>query len=230
MQRGDKRGIVTRFLAARRARAAFTKALERDSTRVDALESLAWLARLLPALAGGSTADADLLLRKLEIQSPYRAALMRGYFARASGGNLAAETAFRQLVVTAPDSAPAWFALGDLSYRLGKADVALEALRKYAQLMPGDRTTLFYLGQVAAVHGVGLAEAEVSLRDYLRGPNLLTQPRPELGWWRLGQVLEKLGKVAPAREAYRKAIAIDSRDEDFQKSLRLLDVASVLRP
>ena len=230
MQRGWRRGIMTRILSARRAQSAFTKVLERDSTRVDALESLAWITRLLSPLAGGSTSQAEQLLRRLERQAPYRGMLVRGYFERMSGRNVAAEAAFRGLVTTAPDSAPAWFALGDLAYRLGKADVALQALRRYAVLMPNDRTTLFHLGELAAVHGVGLAESEVALRDYIRGPILLTQPTVDLAWWRLGQVLEKLGKVEPAREAYRKAIALDGQSEEFRTSLRTLNATSASTP
>ena len=230
MQKGSPRSVATRFRSARRARAAFTSALERDSTRVEALESLAWIARLLPPLAGGSRSEAERLLQRLERQSPYRGALMRGYFARASGRNAAAESAFRTLVTNAPDSAPAWFALGDLAYRLGRADVALEALQKYVVLMPTDRAALYSLGQLAATHGVGLAEAETALRKYIGGPILLTEPTVDLAWWRLGQVLEKQGNVAPAREAFQKAIALDTKDDEFRASLRQLDAASGSRP
>jgi Flp pilus assembly protein TadD len=226
MQKGSVRSIAIRLRSARRARAAFTSALVRDSTRVEALESLAWIARLLPPLAGGNRSEAELILRRLERQSPYRGALMRGYFDRAGGRNTAAESTFRALVTTAPDSAPAWFALGDLAYRLGHADVALAALRKYVVLMPTDRAALYSIGQLAAIHGVGLAEAETALRTYIGGKILLTQPTVDLAWWRLGQVLEKQGKLAPARDAYQKAIALDPKDDDFRTSLRQLDAAS----
>ncbi len=230
MQKGAPRNVRTRYLSARRARAAFTRALEPDSTRVDALESLAWLARFLPPLAGGNPSEADRIVQRLERQSPYRGALMRGYFDRASGRNAAAESTFRRLVTTAPDSAPAWFALGDMAYRLGRADVALEALRRYAVLKPTDRAALYSLGQLAAVHGVGLAEAEAGLREYIRGRILMTEPPVDLAWWRLGQVLEKQGKVAVAREAYQMAIALDKKDEDFRTSLRQLEAASANSP
>ena len=226
MQRGNERSITKRYLSARRARAAFHSALERDSTRVDALESLAWIARLLAPVAGGSKSEAEQLLRRIERQSAYRGALMRGYFERAAGRNAAAESAFRTLVTTAPDSAPAWFALGDLAYRLDRADVALESFRRYAALMPTDRAVLFSLGQLAAIHGVGLPEAETALRDYIKGPILVTQQAEDLAWWRLGQVLEKQGKVEPARAAYRKAIAMDPRDKEFKLSLQQLDAGS----
>jgi predicted TPR repeat methyltransferase len=46
-----------------------------------------------------------------------------------------------------------------------------------------------------------------------------------VAWWRLGQVLEKQGKTARARDAYKKAIAKDARDDDFTASLRKLDAS-----
>ena len=50
----------------------------------------------------------------------------------------------------------------------GNSDMALTALRRYAALMPTDRAALYSLGQLGAIHGVGLAEAEVALRTYWR--------------------------------------------------------------
>ena len=69
-----------------------------------------------------------------------------------------------------------------------------------------------------------LAESEAALREYIEGPVLLAQPLVDVAWWRLGQVLEKQGKVVPAREAYQKAIAME--DSDFNASLRQLDASS----
>ena len=229
LQLGNRRGIAHRHNAARRATAALTSALVRDPTRADALESLAWIMRLLPSVAGGSRNDASRLLRRLEQHHPYRGALLRGHFARADGHNAAADSIFRQLVTTRPDSAPAWFALFDLAFRLGKADVARDALRQYTRLAPTDRAALFQRGRLAAVHGVDLAEAETALRAYITVPVLLTQTPVHVAWWRLGQVLEKQGRTQQAREAYRKAQAMAPKDEDYLASLEQLDASTVSR-
>jgi len=223
LQIGSRQGITTRVRAARRGKAAFTSALARDSTRADVLETLAWMVRLLPSIGGGSRSEATAMLQRLERHHPYRGALLRGHFERADGRSAAADSIYRHLVTTQPDSAPAWFALYDLSYRRGRADAARDALRGYMALMPNDRTTLFHRGQLAAVLGVDLAEGELALLAYLKGPMYVTQPSEDVAWWRLGQVLEKLGKTSRARDAFRKAIAKDRRDADFKASLRSLD-------
>jgi predicted Zn-dependent protease len=189
------------------------------------MESLAWMARLLPPAGGGDRAEATRLMERLERIRPYRGALLRGYFARTDGRNATADSIFRQLVTSHPDSAPAWFALFDLSFHTGRSDVARDALRRYIALVPSDRAALYHRGELAAVLGVELAEGEAALREYVKGPFLPAMPPTGRSWWRLGQVLEKQGKIDPAREAYRKAVAVDGRDKDYRGALEALDAA-----
>ena len=229
LQIGNRRGIASRYLSARRAKAAFMGAFARDSTRVDVLESLAWMARLMPPIIGGDRRDASKLVERLERVSPYRGALLRGGFERADGHDMAADSIFRHLVTTQPDSAPAWFALFDLSFRRGKADIARDALRRYSELVPTDRAALLHRGVLAAVHGVDLDEGAAALREYIKGPILMTQPPVDVAWWRLGQVLAKRGDVTGAREAFARALALDRRATDAEASLRALEAARGLR-
>ena len=223
LQTVNRRGFKARLGGAWRSRSAFRAALLRDSTRVESLESMAWMARLVPPIAGGNRDEAAGYVRRLDSVAPYRGALLRGYFARLDRDPFTADSIFRHLVSTAPDSAPAWFALGDMSYRAGNADAARDALKRYAELMPTDRSALFHRGTLAAVHGVDLVEGEAALREYIKGPILPTEPTVDVAWWRLGQVLEKRAKLTDAREAYRTAVRLDGRDEDFKASLRNLE-------
>ncbi|MCC7054818.1 MAG: protein kinase [Gemmatimonadaceae bacterium] len=229
LQRGSQPGVASRYLGARRARAAFLAALRRDSTDVQALESLAWMARLLPAFAGGSRAETGRLTARLERAHPYRGALMRGHLARADGRTAIADSIFAHLVTMHPDSAPAWFARFDLASRLRRADVAREALGHYRRLMPSDRAALFQQGQLAAELGVDLAAGESALREYLRGPFLPAMPPRGQSWWRLGQVLEAQGRIADAREAYGNAVAIDRRDAEYRGALEALETSTAPR-
>ncbi|MBC7843737.1 MAG: protein kinase [Gemmatimonadaceae bacterium] len=226
LQIGNRRGIAIRYRSARSAKAALTKSLALDSTQVGALESLAWMARLMPRVTGGNRREASTLVERLERASPYRGALLRGSFERADGHDMTADSIFRHLVTTQPDSAPAWFALFDLSVRRGKADVARDALRRYTELAPMDRAVLLHRGVLAAVHGVDLPESEAALREYIKGPILVTQPPADVAWWRLGQVLAKRGDVAGARVAYERAMALDSRAREAKASLRELGADS----
>jgi tetratricopeptide (TPR) repeat protein len=229
LQRGHERDIPLRVNSARAALREFTAAVARDSTDVHALESLAWIRRLLPTFLGGDVAEAERVVDRLEVVSSYRAQLLRGYFARLEKRSAEADSLFRNLTVTAPDSAGAWFALGESAFDGGRSDEARTAWQRYRTLVPDDRNVLYALGKLSAEHGVALQEGEAALRTYLQMPPLLTQVGADVAWWRLGQVLEKQGRVADARAAYQKAVALDGKDADFRASLEALQAASAPR-
>jgi tetratricopeptide (TPR) repeat protein len=224
-QHGSMKKVFGRVVDFRRAYAAFEHARALDPSRPEPLEALAWFDRLAPWYVGGSSGRAAGRLAELDRRSPYRAQLMRAYFDRLDGKPAAAEKRLRSLVTASPDSAAAWFGLGDLLSRQGRAEEALMALRRYRTLMPGDRSIAFHLGVVSAEHGVALAEGEAALKEYLSVPEHPFYPSLDAAWWRLGQVHAKRGAREDARNAFRKAIAIDGRDKDYQASLRALDDA-----
>jgi len=224
-QIGSARVVLKRPGAARKGRAAYDSVLARDSNNIRALEQLAWFHRVAPRYFGGDRAVAASLVRTLDIRAPYRGQLMRAYFTRLDGRKDAGASALRQLVASAPDSAAGWFALGDFALTDGRADEALSAFQRYHQLLPADDFGLLILGKTAAVHGVHLQEGEQGLRDFLRTLTPKTRASEDVAWWRLGQILEKQGRREDARAAFKKAITLDQRDDDFQASLRALEAA-----
>ncbi len=223
LQRGHRRDIPLRVTSSRAALREFTAAVARDSTDVRALELLAWTRRLLPWFLGGDVTEAGRIIDRLEVLAPYRAQLLHGYFARLDKRNALADSLFRDLTVVSPDSAGAWFALGESAADGGRIDEARAAWLRYRTLMPGDRAVLYPLGTLSAKHGIALADGEAALRTYLQVPPLLTQQGADVAWWRLGQVLEKQGRVTDARAAYQKAVALDGKDADFRASLDSLE-------
>ena len=78
-------------------------------------------------------------------------------------------------------------------------------------------------------HGGNIPIERTIFREPRPGAILLTQPPADVAWWRLGQVLEKQDCIEPAREAYRKAVALDMRDRDYATSLRQLYAQAALR-
>ena len=229
LQRGHRRDIPLRVKSARAAIREFTAAIALDSGDVRALESLAWSRRLLPAFLGGDIAVATQLIDQLEEHAPYRAQLMRGYFARLEKRGAVADRFFRQLTTTYPDSAGAWFALGESAYSTGRYDEAHTAWMRYRALVPDDAGVMYALGKLSGSHGVALADGEAALRAYLSKPPLLTQQGADVAWWRLGQVLEKQGRASDALVAYEKAVAMDGKDKDFRASLAALRQAMAQR-
>ena len=223
VQRGHRRDISLRVTSARAALREFSAAVARDSADVRALEHLAWTRRLLPWFLGGDVEEAERLIDRLAVPAPYRAQLMRGYFARLDKRNAVADSLFGHLTVTSPDSAGAWFALGESASEGGRIDEARAAWLRYRRLMPGDRAVLYPLGALSAKHGIALSDGEAALRTYLQVTPSLTQQGADDAWWRLGQVLEKQGRFTEARAGYAKAVELDGSDRDYRASLVALD-------
>ena len=229
-------GFASRVGAPLDARAAYTRANERDPAAVRPLEQLVWLHRLTPALLGGRTARADDALRTLDRIAPYRARLLRGYLARLDGDDRTALATFRALTTAFPDSAPAWFALADVAAPLhvagegdphaGRIDLAIEALARYRALAPDDPSADFHVGHLSAHLGVALADGEAALVRYVAAPRRAGLPRLDVAWWYLGQVREKRGLRDGALAAYRTALALDPEDADFRASLEALEGAT----
>ena len=225
-ERGRRPNIFRRMVAMRASRAAYERAVARDSSRVDALESLAWIYRLVPGYLGGSSVRTQRLLDRLDRVSPYRGAVMHAYFDRLDGHAATGAARLRLLTASTPDSAAAWFALGDFAFAAHRSDEALTAWRRYRELMPADHTILFHLGSLAAESGVAMADGEVALRSYINETPIPGEPGLDQAWWRLGQVLEHQGRTAPARDAYRKSLTLYPRDTTVQKALRALETNS----
>jgi tetratricopeptide (TPR) repeat protein/predicted Ser/Thr protein kinase len=204
---------------ARRSRAAFERAVAADSTDATALASLFWLKRLLPWYLGGNDARAADVLAALQRVSPYHGRLMTGYRQRLDGQTAAAAATFAALTAEFSDSAAVWFARGDLASATADVDDALAAFRRYRELRPDDRTGSTRFATVAARNGVALEEAERVLRDYLRVKPNPVELQEAIAWWRLGQVLEKQGRLPDARAAYTKALTLEPKDRDYRMSL-----------
>jgi tetratricopeptide (TPR) repeat protein len=219
LQRAAQGGGVTRITAARRARIAFERAAILDTAATDAREQLVWLYRLLPWFLGGSRDKSMAMLDTLDVRAPYRAELLRGYLARLNGDARTAAVRFRNLTIASPDSAGAWFALGDLAAKEERLDEARTALARYRALRPDDRAALFHIGMLSAEHGVDLAEGEAALRWYVAGKPRPDEPLLDMAWWRLGQVFEKQGRTADAKRAYGEAIRIDPKYAKYRESL-----------
>jgi len=188
----------------------------RDAGRLDdALASLGTAARLAPGLLEVREARVDVLqargdtaraadelaaLAALEPERPERAIAVGAAFARA-GRTDAAVLSLGRAAERFPRSSAVFGALGGVWLRAAEAgdDVALEkaltALRRAAALDAPSAETLMLLGRARARSG-DLAGAEADLRRAVE-----RLPAPPEAFARLGDVLERRGRVADAREA-----------------------------
>ncbi len=119
--------------------------------------------------------------------------LVRFALARAVGEAGAAEAAYRR---------------GMIHQAAGEWERALEVFRPLVAREAPRPAALYQVGRTGALSGVGLDEAERALTRYLALPEPVG-PSKAAARWRLGMVLERVGRCREAAEAYRRAVEAD---------------------
>lgn len=142
-----------------------------------------------------------------------RALIVRGRFSEAAA-------ALRGIVLEQPALAAAWRALGVAEERLGNADGAVEAYRRYVELAPrGADASLVRarlarlgpdLGRSRSLLLRGRFEAAVAQLRAL----VAEQPGHGSAWRALAVAEERLGRRAAAAAAYRRYLELRPRAED----------------
>ncbi len=134
---GDAQAVVGAIAAIKKdvpaARAAFTRALELNSTSVPALSGLVGL-----DIAAGKPAEARARIAKSLAAAPANPALLElaGRTYMALGDAKAAEETWRKLLDVQSASLVAYAALGQLFYSQGRLDDARQEFERYAEKQP----------------------------------------------------------------------------------------------
>ena len=107
-----------------------------------------------------------------------------------------------------PQSASAWFALGDADDSLGQHTQAIDAERRALQINP--KLALAWQNLGIAFDGAGqYAQAIHAERQALQ-----INPQDADGWYNLGVAYGAAGQYAQAVEAYRQALQINPKDAE----------------
>jgi len=151
-----------------------------------------------------------------------------------------------RLTAAKPDLAPAWFLLGAALERTGDHERAIAAFKKALDLEPDFHSALNYLGYLWADRGENLDEAlalilravaldpengayvdslgwvRFQLKEYALARGLLERaarlmPKDPSVQEHLGDLYKTTGEVARARDAYRRALALESENADQVK-------------
>lgn len=99
----------------------------------------------------------------------------------------------------------------------------LDAILAQAEKNVPDNLNPYYqAGRQLVQAGKDLARAERYLRKYLTQEPEPNAPSLGAAHWRLGQVLEKTGRIAEAKKEYQEAVRLDPRLEEAKKDLKRL--------
>jgi tetratricopeptide (TPR) repeat protein len=143
---------------------------------------------------------------KLEGDALFRFRL--GQAALDSANPLEAVTAFKAVLDKAPNTAQASFFLGVALYESGEAEDALEVFQTALKALPNNVVILTNLGAVY----LDIGRYDLALENLTKATQ--ADAKYARGWFYLGIVNFQLGYAQPAREAFLRAVGLDSNLKD----------------
>lgn len=199
-------------------------ALADEILRIDPARG--WLAKARIARKQKQTAQLETLYQNA-VQAPgesYAASMALSHF-YATGERKKydlAEKHARDALSAAPDRVDAYVQLAALCADQQRWKELDEILARAEKNVPDDFGPYFQAGRVLVQNNHDPQRAERYLRKYITQPPEPDGPSLGAGHWRLGQALEKQGRVDEARRAYQDAVALDPKLTEARKDLRRL--------
>lgn len=216
-------GVLSQLGLARKTLDALKKAAALDPGNLEIRAGLVEFYREAPWFAGGGMGKAHDEAKEIAKIDAFRGAMVTGGLFQHEEKWSDAEKTFRNALRIEPESIEAKFALAQLNVRTGRHDEAFAIFEDILQVNPDHFASLYQIGRVAALSGRRLDRGEAALREYLASEvRAAGLPSHAHAWHRLGNVLERKGDKAGAREAYGKALELDARLEEAGDALAKL--------
>ena len=216
-------GITSSLLSIRKVKAELEKAIELDALNLEARQDLAILYRALPGLLGGSNAKAAEQVAFIRRHDPAFASQLDGDFLAGEKKYEAALAAYNESARLHPR--PVIQVRISLVHQQKKEwDQAFAALDQALALDANFPFALYQVGRTAALSGQQLERGEKCLRTYLAMPlrEELENPSLASAHFRLGNILEKKGDAAAARNEYETSLKIDPKQKLAREALAKL--------
>lgn len=216
-------GITSSVFTIRKVKAELGKAIELDPMNLEARQDLAILYRAAPGFLGGSNAKAAEQIAFIRRHDPALAAQLEGDFLAADKKYDAALTSYQDSAKLNPRPM-IQVRISLLHQQKKEWNQAFAALDRALALAADYPFALYQVGRTAALSGEQLDRGEKSLRTYLALPvrEELENPSIAAAHFRLGNILEKKGNTAGAREEYETALKIDPKQKLAREALAKL--------
>jgi cytochrome c-type biogenesis protein CcmH/NrfG len=198
---------------------AMERAVELDSTNIDARVNLMHFYLEAPAAMGGGLDKAREQAAIVMTRNPYQGALQNAAIAERQKDSVVAERTLRELSAAFPDSSapPARLAIHYVTAK--RFGDAFRVLDDRLRRSPDDGVALYQLGRVGAVSGQQLDRAGRALRRYVQLPHKRGTPSIAAAQWRIGMIHEAKGERDAAQLAYELALRLDPKLAGAKASL-----------
>ncbi|HSO93797.1 MAG TPA: DUF4386 family protein [Candidatus Dormibacteraeota bacterium] len=195
------------------------RAVELDSTNIEARVNLVGFYLQAPAMMGGGVAKAREQVAAIMKRDPYQGRLQEAAIAENQRDTVATERTLRDLVAAYPDSSAPVIRLALTDANLKRYDAAFALLEDRLRRFPDDGAALYQLGRVGAVSGARLDRAQWAIDRYLEMPHKRGNPSLAAAHWRRGMIFEAKGDKKTARTEYETALRLDPKLAGAKASL-----------
>lgn len=207
---------------AKRAKAAWEKAIALDPNNLDARSDLIQYYLMAPGFLGGSVDQAKEQAAEIKKRDALRGVQAYATIAVNQKDFAAAERELKEAIQKAPaDPRPRVF-LASLYQGQEKWDAAFETLEAVLKAEPDNWDALYQVGRTAALSGKRLDRGEECLKRYLTHTPSEDQAPIANTHFRLGLIYEKKGNKAQARAEYQAALKLDPGLKDAKEALAKL--------
>lgn len=223
VRRIDEVSVFRKLGMARAALEAFRAAATLKPDSPEYLIAVAEYYRQAPGIAGGDLDLARHWQERVAAQAPQQARLLAARIDMDAGQPEVGREVISQLA--REGLVDAQLALAQLAVESGDLETAIAQYRGILQRDPDHLLALYGLGRNSAVSGLVLAEGREAMQRFIALPGSLCQAedlRRTHAYWRLGNILAKLGDADGARRAYQQALTLDPDNEPARDDLDAL--------
>jgi tetratricopeptide (TPR) repeat protein len=206
--------FIRKGLIGRRIGPQYDKAVELDSSSVVAADTRVDFYLEAPGMAGGGVDKAKAEAARLTRLNAYLGGFAKARIAEKEKMSDQAESEYRELMRSFPDSTRPVVALATLLQSRERFAEAFDVIDARLARFPNDTVVIYQLGRAAAISGKELTRGEAALRKFLALLGVSDPQSRANAHYRLGMIREKQGDVATARAQYDSAIVLNPRYDE----------------
>ena len=212
---------ISAFALAKKADAAFERAVALDPENVAALRDLGEFYVEAPAIVGGGMDKAHQLAARMMTVSTTKAHRLLAQIAEKNGDEATAESEFKR-AVESQRSPEAYVDLGDFYRRRHRADQSFEAVEMAVRLDNARDASIVDAASILTAIDRSPRLAEDLLLEYLASPARSDDAPAAKVHVQLGDLMLKQGDREKARQEYQEALVLASKYAPARKALQAL--------
>ncbi len=212
--------FITAIRLAKRTRMEFEKAVELQSTNLDAQSDLAEFFIEAPSFLGGGKDKAEAQAQKLEPVDPPTSHWIKARVAEKEGHNSDAEREYRAAIAASPNKAPYWLNLASFYRRQKRYDDLEQAVNRAVAAEHSHDDIFYEAAELLFKAGRNFPGAKQLVTSYISSNDKQEQAPTFKSHYLLGSILEKMGDRHAAAVEYRAALSLAKDYEPAQDALR----------